>query len=223
MHPSGSNTTPTRYSAAGLAQPAQIANQPEATTPPSPSQYYSSPAVYISGPPDSSESQSDSSSSRPQARTLTAQHYAYLADRMYLEISKHWVPHIMPPDVALQHLLATRRCIERIRVLEAEQAARRPAVDPRIEQALFVRRIDYRTRFPRIFRINDLPTEILTNIMRFVCWSAHDPRSSTRTRLHLTWVCRQWRAVMFDDHTLWNAIWFSDFPNYERSFAWLDR
>lgn len=235
MHPSGSNTAPTQYSAANFGQiphhppvPAQIANQPAPASAAAPQSHplpgqYAITAAHV--PADSSGSQSGAST-RPQARearTLTAQHYALLASRMHTTISRDWVPHIMSPDVAFEHLIATQRRIERIRVLEREQAARLPAVDPRIEQALFVARIDYRTRFARIFRINDLPTEILTNIMRLVCWSAYDPRTSTRTRLHLTWVCRQWRAVMFNDHTLWNAIWFSDFPDYGRSFAWLER
>ncbi|KJA28659.1 hypothetical protein HYPSUDRAFT_721406 [Hypholoma sublateritium FD-334 SS-4] len=225
MHPSGSNTAPTQYSAANFAQPPhqpQIAHHPAAAAPtapqshPLPGQYAITAAAH--GPADPS-----ARPPAPPTRALTAQHYAMLASRMHTAISKDWVPHPMAPDVAYQHLIATRRRIERIRVLETEQAARLPAVDPHIEQALFVARIDYRTRFARIFPINHLPAEILTNIMRLVCWSAQDPRTSTRTRLHLTWVCRQWRAVMFNDHTLWNAIWFSDYPDYERSFAWLER
>jgi hypothetical protein len=77
--------------------------------------------------------------------------------------------------------------------------------------------------FWRLFRINDLPPEILTNIFRYVVWSTGIPLVGIRHRLWLTWVCRRWRAHALADLTMWNAIWIRDTPPYERSSAWLDR
>lgn len=71
--------------------------------------------------------------------------------------------------------------------------------------------------------INNLPTEILTNIFRFVAWGTVDPSLGVNLRLRMTWVCRHWRNLLLEDSTLWCAIWFRDPPPYERSFAWFER
>lgn len=95
--------------------------------------------------------------------------------------------------------------------------------DPQLVARIRWERFDRAIRFFRIFRINDLPAEIMNNILRFVIWSADSPRSGIVWRLHMTWVCRHWRHLAITDSTLWNAIWFRDPPPYERSFAFLDR
>lgn len=135
---------------------------------------------------------------------------------------KDWVPHHLSPT-EIQHFREdTHRRIQKIRDLEAkhDQLITRSRS---LEQALFMARLDYRVRFGRIFRINDLPPEVLTNIFRYVIWSATSPDYGVRWRLWVTWVCRHWRAIALADPMLWNAIWFKDLPHLERSFAWLER
>ncbi|KAK0465573.1 uncharacterized protein EV420DRAFT_1261910 [Desarmillaria tabescens] len=73
------------------------------------------------------------------------------------------------------------------------------------------------------FRMRDLPTEIITNIFRLVSWSATKPDESVNTRILLTHVCRQWRAIALADHTLWSAIWFRDKFPYNRSLTFIER
>ncbi|KAI0068096.1 hypothetical protein BV25DRAFT_1818464 [Artomyces pyxidatus] len=75
----------------------------------------------------------------------------------------------------------------------------------------------------RLFPINDLPTEILSNILRYVVWSTKDASESTLRRLQVTWVCHHWREMAIADQTLWNTIWFRDLPPYERSFNFFHR
>ncbi|KZT30807.1 hypothetical protein NEOLEDRAFT_1126435 [Neolentinus lepideus HHB14362 ss-1] len=60
----------------------------------------------------------------------------------------------------------------------------------------------------RIFPINDLPSEILTHIFRFVALSVQSSADALLIRLHLTWVCRHWRAIAIADPILWSSIHF---------------
>ncbi|KAJ7897056.1 hypothetical protein B0H14DRAFT_2676779, partial [Mycena olivaceomarginata] len=74
----------------------------------------------------------------------------------------------------------------------------------------------------RIFRINDLPTEIISNILRFVIWSPM--KRPVDARLRITWTCRAWREIALNDSTLWSAIWFrGSGPRIDRAWAWFDR
>src|SRR6202030_2282743 len=75
----------------------------------------------------------------------------------------------------------------------------------------------------RIFRINELPTEILANIFRYVVWSSPKPHVGVKFRLWITWVCRHWRRIAISDFTLWNAIWIRDVPPHEQSLTWFER
>lgn len=136
---------------------------------------------------------------------------------------KDWVPHVLSPD-ELHHLRqATQHRIQTIRHLETERSQMMPRRDLRIEQRLFMAHLDYKVHFGRIFRINHLPPEVLSNIFRYVIWSAEGPDRGVRWRLWVTWVCRHWREIALSDPVLWNAIWFKDLPNFERSLAWLER
>lgn len=75
----------------------------------------------------------------------------------------------------------------------------------------------------RTFRINDLPVEIFTNIIRYVVWSTSDSNEGVMYRWHLTWVCRRWRQLAITDQTLWSVVWMRDRAPYVRSQIWLDR
>ncbi|KAG9314072.1 hypothetical protein JVU11DRAFT_4853 [Chiua virens] len=75
----------------------------------------------------------------------------------------------------------------------------------------------------RMFRLRDLPPEIILNIFHLIVWSTTHPSDGVKQRLRLTWVCKTWRRLMIDDPMLWNAIWFHDAPPYERSWEWFHR
>ncbi|KDR85478.1 hypothetical protein GALMADRAFT_51362 [Galerina marginata CBS 339.88] len=139
------------------------------------------------------------------------------------QIIKDWVPQKMSDADIEEYRHATQRKLDRIRNLEAEQQRLAPQAIARIEQALFMARVDYRTCFFRIFRINKLPPEILSNVFHFVAWTAPNPHAAVQSRLWLTSICRHWRTVALDDPTLWNAIWFRNPLRFEQGFAWLDR
>lgn len=174
----------------------------------------------------STYAQSGAHQKQPQSQVATqrnVQTILALAANFTNLIIKEWVPHVLSPAQVQHYRLDTHRRIQKIRDLEAEQNQLIPRKSPRLEQALFMARLDYKVRFSRIFRINDLPPEVLTNIFRYVIWSAVGPDNGTRWRLWVTWVCRHWREAALSDPVLWNAIWFRDLPNFERSFAWLER
>ena len=75
----------------------------------------------------------------------------------------------------------------------------------------------------RFFRVNDLPPEVFTNILRYVIWSTADSGDGVMYRLYLTWTCRRWRRMMISDQTLWSVVWMRDRAPYIRSQVWLDR
>ncbi|KAG5635103.1 hypothetical protein H0H81_012445 [Sphagnurus paluster] len=133
------------------------------------------------------------------------------------------VPRVPSSEEVLGIRRETARHIESIHNLDATHSRIAPNIDIELENALFKARATYRAFFCRIFRINDLPNEIITNIFRYVVWSVPDPETGTEWRLWLTWTCRRWRTIALDDHTLWNAIWFRDKPPFDRSFAWFHR
>jgi hypothetical protein len=77
--------------------------------------------------------------------------------------------------------------------------------------------------FWRIFRINDLPHDVIGHIFRYVAMGPGSSELAVTHRFNLTWVCRLWRSVMIADITMWSSIWFTDEPPYERSFTWFER
>ena len=181
--------------------------------------------------PDQNQMQSQGEASVASQRGATQSFFAHRGVQAILAAATHftnllikdWVPHVLSPAEVQHYRQDIHRRMQKIRDLEAQQKQMSPRKSPQVEQALFMARLDYRVRFSRIFRINDLPPEVLTNIFRYVVWSAVGPDYSVRWRLWLTWVCRHWRIVALSDPMLWNAIWFRDLPNFERSFTWLER
>lgn len=74
----------------------------------------------------------------------------------------------------------------------------------------------YRTLAWMCFRINDLPTEILCEILRLVVYSTSQ-RNPMLAKFQFTWVCRHWRATALSDGYLWSQIIFTDRPPWARS------
>lgn len=134
-----------------------------------------------------------------------------------------FVPHVLS-DVEIRDLrLDCQRRIRLINSLELKRAQIGPGRDQTIEERLAYERADLSIRYFRIFRINDLPTEILSNIFRYYVWAVDSPQEGILVRLHVTWVCKHWRTVAIADSTLWSAVWFRDRPPHNRSWAFLDR
>lgn len=95
--------------------------------------------------------------------------------------------------------------------------------EPRLRQVLLQMKTLHDVQYFIFFPVGKLPTEIITNIFRFVVWSTYTPDESVNTRVALTHVCRQWRAIALADHTLWSAIWFRDKFPYTRSLTFIER
>lgn len=151
------------------------------------------------------------------------QKYTELVAAMQYSLMKDWVPRPLSTREVDEHRLDCASRLVRIQNLEARLRRIAPARDPQVEQALIMSRIEYRFRFWRTFRMNDLPAEIMSNIFRYVAWSSTNANAGVKGRLWLTWTCRHWRTIALEDPTLWNAIWFRDLPPFERSWAWFDR
>ncbi|KAJ8084470.1 hypothetical protein AAF712_004371 [Marasmius tenuissimus] len=98
-----------------------------------------------------------------------------------------------------------------------------PELNQSLEQTIWLKRLEYKIKYFRIFPINDLPIEIISNILRFVIWSAPNPTLGILWRLQITWVCKHWRHAAISDPTIWNAVWFRDAPPFTRSLAWVER
>ena len=139
------------------------------------------------------------------------------------QVLKDFIPHPLSPEEMQEVRRDTVNRIRAIHDLEASLSSIVPGTNERLQQELFMARLNYQTRFFRIFRMNDLPHEILTNIFRYVAWSAPDRAAGVKWRLWLTWTCKNWRTITLNDPTLWSAIWFRDSPPFDRSFAWFDR
>lgn len=131
-----------------------------------------------------------------------------------------WVPHpLTPAEIeALRRDSAVH--LAHFRRIESHKEAKgKEGHEAEVVKAY----IAYQLRYWRTFRLNDLPVEILSNILRFVVWSAPSPPVGIRWRLQLTWVSKHLRHAAISDSTLWNAIWFRDDPPFERSLAFVGR
>jgi len=160
----------------------------------------------------------------PASRWPPAKSWLQLAAQIESKITQNWVPHAFSQREIRDYRVLTQKFISVIKVMEEHQTRiGGQMVDLRVDQALFTKRMEYRTTFYRLFRINDLPVEIINNIFSFVCWQAPDSQSGIKWRLYLTSICRHWRTVAINHATLWNAIWMTDGPLFQQSLTWLDR
>ncbi|PPQ65357.1 hypothetical protein CVT26_000072 [Gymnopilus dilepis] len=83
--------------------------------------------------------------------------------------------------------------------------------------------ITYRRYFGRVFRINDLPLEILVSIFRLIADPITHSNLDIQRRNAITSVCRHWRSVALDDGTLWGILRFSKPVAYEQCFEYFKR
>ncbi|KAG6841760.1 hypothetical protein C0991_007089 [Blastosporella zonata] len=134
------------------------------------------------------------------------------------------IPRIPSPKEADLMRRETLEHIERILLVEDAKLKAGPHTDTsKLDDALFLTRAMYSISFPRTFRFNDLPPEIIANIFRLIVWPVPDPATGILWRLWLTWTCRSWREIAIGDITLWNAVWFRDRPPFKRSWAFIER
>jgi hypothetical protein len=138
-------------------------------------------------------------------------------------IINEWVPCILSPAQVQGYLQDTRNRIKNIHALEAQRNQLLPGRSQNLDETIYMAHLEYKIHFGRIFRINDLPPNILTDIFQYIIWSSMGQNQRVNWHLWLTWVCRHWREVAFSDPMLWNAIWFYDAPKFERSFAYFER
>ncbi|KAJ6504249.1 hypothetical protein C8R47DRAFT_1067188 [Mycena vitilis] len=135
-----------------------------------------------------------------------------------------WIPH---PFTSQERRDAQLDCLRYLTIArQIEQVKKdihpRPLPEEVAAQLLFARQ-SHRIRYFRLFRVNDLPTEIITNVLRYVVWDSM--KRPVKARLHVTWTCRRWREIALADATLWNAIWFrgSGAAMSDRAWAWFER
>lgn len=151
--------------------------------------------------------------SQPQA-------LAFFRSKLYDRVVNTFVPHVLSSTEIEGFRGDTAECIREIQGLESSLTNMQ---DEQTRLRLQFARMNYDMRFPRLFRINDLPSEIVVNIFRFVSWSAADHDSGVRGRLWLTWVCRRWRMTVLQDASIWSIIWFRGSPPFNRALTWLER
>ncbi|OAX43018.1 hypothetical protein K503DRAFT_732428 [Rhizopogon vinicolor AM-OR11-026] len=139
--------------------------------------------------------------------------------------------HVMkfpPPgtvDTSARDVSLSTMFMHRMAHLQQTMELQGPAVknDPRFTYLYDDMRFKRNIFYWRTFRLNDLPSEIISHIFRIAVWSTSTPADGTHIRLLLTAVCRKWRRSMIQDCTLWSAIWFRDPPPYARSLEWFKR
>ncbi|KAJ6575275.1 hypothetical protein B0H19DRAFT_1022206 [Mycena capillaripes] len=141
----------------------------------------------------------------------------------FSRIVSSWEPHPFTPQEIQAVRLDGLRYLVIVRQIEQVQRDIYPRQLPEeVRAQLQFARQSYLLRYFRIFRINDLPTEIISNILRFVIWDSM--KRPVDARLRVTWTCRRWREIALNDSTLWNAIWFrGSGSKIDRAWAWFER
>ncbi|KAJ7038595.1 hypothetical protein C8F04DRAFT_1392910 [Mycena alexandri] len=132
-------------------------------------------------------------------------------------------PHVLTPEEKEEIRVDASRYLAIVRQIENVQRDIHPQPLPAETQArLTFARQSYMLRNFRLFRINDLPTEIICDILRLVIWDSM--KRPVDARLCVTWACKRWRQISLSDSTLWNAIWFRGAgPKADRAWAWFER
>ncbi|KAJ7619181.1 hypothetical protein DFH06DRAFT_77500 [Mycena polygramma] len=141
----------------------------------------------------------------------------------FARIVASWIPHTFTPQEKHAWRLECLRYLVIVRQIEEVQRDIFPRQLPEeVAAQLVFARQSYKLRYFRIFRVNDLPTEIISNILRFVVWDSM--KRPVDARLSVTWTCRRWREIALSDSTLWNAIWFRGTgARIDRAWAWFER
>ncbi|KAJ7293731.1 hypothetical protein C8J57DRAFT_1269797 [Mycena rebaudengoi] len=134
-----------------------------------------------------------------------------------------WIPHpFTPQEFHTARCDAFRYLVIAKQIEEVQRELYPQPLPIEVQGQLLFARKSYLLRYFRTFRINELPTEILCNILRFVVWDSM--KRPVEARLRVTWTCKLWREIAITDSTLWNAIWFRGTgPQIERAWTWFER
>ncbi|KAJ7726418.1 hypothetical protein B0H16DRAFT_1384018, partial [Mycena metata] len=141
----------------------------------------------------------------------------------FTRIVAKWVPHVFTPS---ERNAVRADCVRYMVVVHAIEQVQKD-IHPRqlpeeVRAQLSFARKSFWLRYFRLFRITDLPVEIISNIIRFVVWDSM--KRPVDARLRVTWTCKRWREIALSDSTLWNAIWFrAAGARLERAWAWFER
>ncbi|KAJ6466944.1 hypothetical protein C8R45DRAFT_1106363 [Mycena sanguinolenta] len=135
-----------------------------------------------------------------------------------------WEPHPFTPQERDAVQLEGLRYLAIAQRIETVQRDIHPRMLPEeVEAQLKFVRQSYMLRCCRLFRINDLPTEIITSILRFAIRQFGSRPRSIDAQLRVTWTCRRWRELALADSTLWNIVVFWQGHPIEREWAWFER
>ncbi|KAJ7631060.1 hypothetical protein FB45DRAFT_747087 [Roridomyces roridus] len=139
------------------------------------------------------------------------------------ELISKWEPReFSVEEVQMVRLEGLRYLIIAQQIEEVRRGIHPRQLPPEVQAQLIFAKQSYMVRYFRTFRINDLPTEIISNILRFVVWDSM--KRPVDARLRVTWTCRRWREIAIADSTLWNAVWFrGSRSRIERAWTWFDR
>lgn len=138
-------------------------------------------------------------------KSRSKEEWLAVSKRIYAEIVLPWSPRILSLQDLYRYRWDTKRRLAVIYLLEEAVKRLHPLIHVPLMEMITIARLDYSARFGRLFRVNDLPVEILSNIFHYAVWSANDPDECNRGRLALGGVCRLWRRLVVGDPTLWNV------------------
>ncbi|KAF9454139.1 hypothetical protein P691DRAFT_657078 [Macrolepiota fuliginosa MF-IS2] len=136
----------------------------------------------------------------------TTEEWLSVSKRIYAEIVHSWTPRMLSLQELHRYRWDSKRRLAVIYLLEEVVKRLQPLLHVPLTEMIMIARLDYSARFGRLFRINELPVEILSSIFHYVVWSANDPDECNRSRLALSGTCRHWRRLVVGDPTLWNTF-----------------
>jgi hypothetical protein len=143
---------------------------------------------------------------RQLSKMRTAEDWLIVSKRIFSEAVLPWTPHILSLQELHRYRWDTKRRLAVIYLLEEAGKRFAPLLYVALTEMITIARLDYSVRFGRLFRINELPAEIMSIIFHDVVWSANDPQECNRSRLALGATCRLWRRLVVGDPTLWNTF-----------------
>lgn len=136
----------------------------------------------------------------------SAEEWLNVSKRIYTEIVLPWTPRMLSLQELHRYRWDTKRRLAVIYLLEEAVKRLHPLLHVPLTEMITIARLDYSARFGRLFRVNELPVEILSTIFHYVVWSANDPQECNRSRLAVGGTCRLWRRLVVGDPTLWNTF-----------------
>ncbi|KXN88802.1 hypothetical protein AN958_06671 [Leucoagaricus sp. SymC.cos] len=140
------------------------------------------------------------------SKMRTAEEWLNVSKRIYAEIVLPWTPRLLSLHELHRYRWDAKRRLAVIYLLEEAMKRLQPLLNVHLTDMIMIARLDYSARFGRLFRINELPAEIMSTIFHYVVWSADDPQECNRNRLALGATCRLWRRLVVGDPTLWNTF-----------------